>query len=233
MKLAEALAKAQAEMPVVPRSRTGQVGPRRYKYADISDILQIVVPVLAKHGIALTQPLATAEGHTVLRTELHGFGEIIQSAMPIDVPADPQKFGSLLTYYRRYALSALVGVASDEDDDGEATKPETPKAEHPSTRRLIAEAEAAPAVAFEPARPQIRPGGAGIKSFTIYGPDGKLSSVCTGKSELDGVLEKLIKQHTGTPELAKLAQQNAEIVLLYLEKAPDSPVAKALGEFVS
>jgi hypothetical protein len=59
-------------------------------------------------------------GITILITKIiHSSGESIQSEMVLPVVADPQKFGSLITYYKRYQLQAILGVSTkDEDDDG-------------------------------------------------------------------------------------------------------------------
>ena len=88
-------------------------------YADLSSILQAVVPVLSANGLAIVQPMKVQDGVTILSTTLfHESGESLSSEMILPSHADPQKYGSLLSYYKRYQLQALLGVSTkDEDDD--------------------------------------------------------------------------------------------------------------------
>jgi len=45
------------------------------------------------------------------------------ASMKFDVPSDPQKAGSAITYYRRYLMTALASISGEEDDDGNAAVP--------------------------------------------------------------------------------------------------------------
>lgn len=121
-----ALAKAQGEFPPIKRERTVQVkmksgGTYTYSYAPLDVILDAVRPLLAKNGLSFVQ-LLEGDG---LRTELrHEGGGSIGSLMPWpSVPRDPQEFGSLITYMRRYTAMAILGIATEDDDDGQAAKP--------------------------------------------------------------------------------------------------------------
>lgn len=122
--IAAALAKAQAGMK---NAALNKVNPHfRSKYADLAGIRDTVVPTLAANGIAVVQTLdVTVEGATYLRTRLmHSSGQWVESLCPIPSVPDMQKMGSAITYARRYSLSAICGIAADEDDDGnEAAKP--------------------------------------------------------------------------------------------------------------
>jgi len=117
--IAEALAAAQLEITDPAKD---SVNPHfRSRYADLATVLKTVRPVLAKHGIALVQCTQVDGDRLVLVTRLMWRGEEIESTYPVEpVKRDPQGYGSALTYARRYALQALVGVAADEDDDGNA-----------------------------------------------------------------------------------------------------------------
>jgi hypothetical protein len=55
--LAAALVKASAEMPQVKRTRTADTGKFKYQYADLADLIEVTRPVLAKHGLTVTQAL--------------------------------------------------------------------------------------------------------------------------------------------------------------------------------
>jgi hypothetical protein len=127
--LAEALAAAQLEITDPAKDA---VNPHfRSKYADLATVLKTVRPVLAKHGIALTQTTQILDGALVLVTRLHWRNEELCGCYPISpVKADPQGYGSAMTYARRYALQAIVGVAADDDDDGNAASaaPSKPRA---------------------------------------------------------------------------------------------------------
>jgi len=76
------------------------------------------MPVLTANGLSVIQPMKIQDGFTVLITRLiHESGEFIESEMILPSHADPQKYGSLITYYKRYQLQALLGIATKEDDD--------------------------------------------------------------------------------------------------------------------
>jgi len=102
------------------------------KYAPLPDILNDVRPLLAKHGLSLLQA-PSGDGDKIVITTLlmHESGEWIETC-PLILKADKataQGAGSAITYGRRYALSAVLGISSEDDDDGNhATKPTDKKA---------------------------------------------------------------------------------------------------------
>ena len=119
--LAGALAKAQSEMKLAGLDSTNPYFKSRY--ADFASIVKASRPALTKYGLCISQQvLMGEEGQNILFTRLmHASGQYLESTMRI-VPAknDLQTLGSYLTYLKRYAYAAIVGVvASDEDDDGE------------------------------------------------------------------------------------------------------------------
>jgi hypothetical protein len=120
--LIEALAAAQGEFEMIPKSKKVDAGSRKYHYADLAGVLAVVRPVLSRHGIALVQPIEQNGEGLILHTRLCGYGETLGSSMPLVAQlSNPQALGSVLTYCRRYSLCSLVGVAADDDDDdGEA-----------------------------------------------------------------------------------------------------------------
>jgi hypothetical protein len=124
--LIAALARAQAAFPQIPKSKTARVptkngGEYTYTYADIGDVLAAVRPVLAAEGIAIVQATEETESGYVLATRLIKGDDQIIGRIPLPIEqASPQQVGSLLTYYRRYGLTALIGVAAEDDDDGAA-----------------------------------------------------------------------------------------------------------------
>lgn len=125
-RLATSLAKAQAKFPAVKKTRTAKAGAYAYDYADLSDILHAVMPVLGQNEIALTQRYSVQEGTILLETILlHASGEMLSSVLPITNGGNPsaQQIGSLMTYMRRYAVTALLGIAAEDDDDGASAAP--------------------------------------------------------------------------------------------------------------
>jgi hypothetical protein len=128
--LAPALVKASAELKAVQRDRENS--HFRNRYATLDAIIESVRPTLAKHGLAVVQgataPLSREDGLVagfIVETMLvHSSGEwIVSSAVMPLVKADPQSAGSALTYGRRYGLSALLSLATDDDDDAESAQP--------------------------------------------------------------------------------------------------------------
>ena len=122
--IATALAAAQAEITNPPRNREVTVrsdkGNYKFKYATLDAIIDAVRPALTKNGLWFIQTLANGDGKYQLVTTLtHKSGEWMESEQPILVERPgSQAFGSALTYSRRYSLTAMLGVAADEDDDG-------------------------------------------------------------------------------------------------------------------
>lgn len=119
-KLADALAKAQAEIKAIGKDRTNPHFKNRY--ATLDAILDGIRPTLAKHGLSVVQGVVTyGEGEAVETTLVHSSGEWLRNHVPMKVgKQDAQGVGSALTYGRRYGVSALLALSTDEDDDGEA-----------------------------------------------------------------------------------------------------------------
>lgn len=115
--ISKALVKFQSKLKPVTKDSKNPFFQSRY--ADLSSILQAVMPILSESGLALTQPMRIDGDKTILITKLiHESGESIASEMILPTHSDPQKLGSLITYYKRYQLQALLGISTEEDDDG-------------------------------------------------------------------------------------------------------------------
>lgn len=124
--IAAALAKAQG---VMKNAALNKVNPHfKSKYADLAGIRDTVIPSLTTNGISVVQTLdAMHDGVTMLLTRLiHTSGQWIESQCPILAGGDMQKMGSAITYARRYSLSAICGIAADEDDDANAASTSQP-----------------------------------------------------------------------------------------------------------
>ena len=92
------------------------------KYVELEGVQKAIDDALVGTGITYQQfPEVMENGHSAISTMvIHDSGEYILFP-PYSMPADkqtPQGHGSTLTYLRRYTLSAIFGVSSDKDDDG-------------------------------------------------------------------------------------------------------------------
>ena len=120
------LAKFQQEVPVIFKETKGY----GYKYADLPTILETINPLLKKHGLGFTQLV----NKDCLKTVLFHIesGELLESETQINYGVslkgmnDFQVLGSQITYLRRYALSSMLGLVTDVDNDanGEQKKQE-------------------------------------------------------------------------------------------------------------
>lgn len=91
------------------------------KYFDINALLAEVKPILNKHELIITQALTSVSGKLGLKTTIMNLnGERLEDVCPISENPDPQKQGSAITYFRRYALQSLLALEA-EDDDGNAS----------------------------------------------------------------------------------------------------------------
>jgi methionine aminopeptidase len=94
------------------------------QYATLDEILEIVKPICNKNGVSLVQDINGLQISTML---IHESGEWIQQE-GLTLPNEKntaQGAGSAVTYGRRYSLSAMLGIATEQDDDGNgAQKPQ-------------------------------------------------------------------------------------------------------------
>lgn len=117
--LAKAFIKFQSE--VTNPANTANNPFFKSRYAPLNEVLNLVRPILTKYGLAIIQsPSAQEDNVTVITMMLHESGEWIKLD-PLTLKADKntaQGVGSAITYARRYALSAALGISSEDDDDG-------------------------------------------------------------------------------------------------------------------
>ncbi|QDH93101.1 ERF family ssDNA binding protein [Microbacterium phage Margaery] len=126
---AQALAAFQRRLPTVAKGNRGTIPGKdgkqgySYDYADLTDVSEVVLPLLGAVGLSWHAALDTMGNQIVLRWELlHGdSGTGRTGTLPIGAPgANWQNLGSSITYARRYALCAATGVAPGGDDDDAA-----------------------------------------------------------------------------------------------------------------
>ena len=115
--LFKALADFQQEVPIIHKGTSGY----GYSYADLPDTIEIINPYLAKNKLGFTQLVGSANVKTII---FHWeSGESIETIT--DIPQgvtlkgmnDFQVLGSAITYIRRYAISAMLGLITDKDLD--------------------------------------------------------------------------------------------------------------------
>jgi len=118
--LAAALAKAQASFPTINRDKKVTVqtktgGSYTFNYAPLEAIFAAVRRPLSENGLAVVQLL---DDDFLVSSLMHSSGAVLSGRTPIPPTEGIQAFGSAITYLRRYALVALLGIATEEDDDG-------------------------------------------------------------------------------------------------------------------
>jgi len=123
-----ALVKVRSKIKDLKKDATANIPTKSgnsfsYSYASLPQILEAINPHLESNNILLTQGTTVTDGTTyVFSTLYHTPSEKqIYSELPIEWDS-PQDLGSALTYFRRYMLTAQLGICPDEDDDGASSK---------------------------------------------------------------------------------------------------------------
>jgi hypothetical protein len=101
------------------------------KYFDINKLIEEIKPILNELGLVLIQPLSLTpiNEKPALRTiliDIESGKDLSNQMTPLPENNDPQKMGSIITYYRRYAIQSLLFLQA-EDDDGNMAVKTTPK----------------------------------------------------------------------------------------------------------
>ncbi len=141
-KLFEALSKAQGEIEI---AKEDSLNPFfKSKYSDLASVINASRPYLSKFGLSVIQRImANGNGTSYLFTRLcHASGQWMESRMNL-LPTKPdmQGMGSAISYARRYAYSAMIGVVTGLDDDGNAAC-SSPKSEETSSTSNITQMQA-------------------------------------------------------------------------------------------
>ena len=221
--LAAALAKAQGEIRPPHKNKTVTVkttqgGSYGFDYADLGAVIDAIREPLAKNGLSYTHVIeGVNQGLALVTYLLHSSGQFIASVYPLPDQRDPKTFGGALTYGKRYSLSALVGVAADDDADAEPDnvaefKDRAPKAPAPG----------APAVA---ARPPVQPG------KTVTEPQIKrLFAIAHGRGVTEEHIRARIKRDYKLDHIHDLNRVQYDEVCGALEKLPLSQGSAPMRE---
>lgn len=145
--LAAALAIAQGQIDAASK---GSVNPYfKSKYADLNALREAIREPLAANGLSIMQFASTLEDTVSIETVLaHSSGEYVSNTLALPVgrkfdkegnllPLDVQSIGSAITYARRYALSAILSLAADDDDGNAAVGSVPPRQQKSSPTALM------------------------------------------------------------------------------------------------
>jgi len=204
--LAAALSKAQGAFDHAKKDVENKFFSSRY--ADLASCIDAAKKPLADNGLAVIQ-ITNYEGDiTWLETKLiHNSGEWICSRTPIKpMKADPQSFGSAMTYMRRYAFCAITGIAAEDDDGNEASSPNKQK---DNAEKKDAKAKYVPS---DPVRPQKD---AYVVPCDIL-PDGTLDY-----DEWATILDNKVQAAKDSSELSLINRANAKTLKAMNTDRPD------------
>ena len=114
--LVKSLMACQKKFPAFPKTKEGQVGNRKFKYAPLDDLIDKVRPLLLENGLLLTQG---TEGHQLTTRLDHESGEWRECVMPVnEQQSSDQAYGIELSYKRRYSMQLMLGIVTEDDVDG-------------------------------------------------------------------------------------------------------------------
>lgn len=111
--------KIQSEIGVLSKTETNPFF--KSKYFDINKLLEALTPLLQKYKLLVMQPLTEINGRPAINTIIYDIEDklncLVVNSITLPDLTDPQKMGSVITYYRRYSLQSLF-LLQAEDDDG-------------------------------------------------------------------------------------------------------------------
>ena len=147
--ITKALIEFHRSVDKIDKNARGNYG----KFADLANVLSTITPPLLANGLVLTQ---TFEEDCLTTTLRHVSGETIDSTTMLIVAEGrnkTQEWGKAVTYQRRYAACAILGLVADMDVDAEAT-PEPPA--KPAAKPVAKPAAIPVATGDEPLSPDER-----------------------------------------------------------------------------
>jgi hypothetical protein len=159
--LIAAMFAAKQAFPPIPKTKDGQSGNRRFKYAPLEDINAAIDPILWANGLFLTQ---FTEGHELVTRLEHISGEWREMRMPVNSEhANLQSYGIELTYLRRYSVPMLLGIVTQEDIDIKGKEKRqgvdnTEERNDNGTLRIEGGSHSGPALIFSELPPEVQDG---------------------------------------------------------------------------
>ena len=130
----------QAQQEIDPAKKRASNPHFKSKYADLPTVLDAVLPALNKHGLSLLQLVGETSDNVVQLTTILAYsnGAYVSalSSCPLGRGGGPQATGSGISYLKRYAVSALVGLSTTDDDGNDAQGEARAKAEKEAAAEL-------------------------------------------------------------------------------------------------
>jgi hypothetical protein len=120
-KIYPALATFQQKVPKIDLDGEVQTKAYKFKYATLANILDKTKTAMDEAKMGVTQ--FVAKDVLVTRVFSSEDGSFIESQIPIPVGGDPKNVGGSITYFRRYCLTAMLGIAGEEDKDAPEAAP--------------------------------------------------------------------------------------------------------------
>lgn len=113
------LAQMQAELENPKKDKAGM---HKAKYAQLDTVIDVIKPIATKYGFSVVQfPYNDNDVFGVETLLIHESGEYIRGRYGSKITStNPQDYGKMITYYRRYALGALFNIAPEDDDDADS-----------------------------------------------------------------------------------------------------------------
>lgn len=184
--LSKAFAKTQKEMKQPLKDANNPFF--KSKYVPLENVVEAITESASKNGLSFTQyPSSDEAGNVTVGTlVMHESGEWIEYD-PIKmkpVKNDPQSIGSAITYAKRYALSAIFGITSDQDDDGnEATQAKK-----------------------QPAKQSAQANDPRIDKKLAQGYQQEIIAIGEAKGKQDGSIARWFLQHLNVAEFSQIKQ---------------------------
>lgn len=125
----KALVKLQGSMPPIPKDQVMEVRgrPKPHHYASLESILSAIRKPMADAELAIIQPPVFNGSMKLITRLVHASGQWIEATYPLaDASSLPHAMGSAITYGRRYSVCGLLGIAPEDDDDGETAQAHQP-----------------------------------------------------------------------------------------------------------
>lgn len=187
--LAAALVKARPKFAAIKKTHTANVasakGAYKYTYSTLDDINEATVAPLAECGLVAMQNIEMARDSVSVSTFLlHASGQFLHfDAVTLPAGSTPQSVGSATTYARRYSLQAALGIAAEEDDDGQQS------AQKPSPKPAASRQSGPPVEPTPPAPTRLIPSAEAVISDAQRK---RLFAIAKGKQWTDEDIKKLL-----------------------------------------
>ena len=115
----------QKEIPSISFNETVSFGKVAFKYADLPSIHKVVKPLIHKHNFLLTYP---PEDGYITCVLMHISGKAFEGRIAFIPSSDDKQTGAKITYFKRYLISALLAIDTEDDKDAKPFEEKPKKA---------------------------------------------------------------------------------------------------------